>query len=205
MGEKVDDCDETFTFELTTDNEENPMPEKTTVTITGNGNASFGTITFSETGTYTYTVVEKAGDNEDCQYDNSTYTITYEVTNLEGLLEITKIVKKNGFESDVVEFTNIVEKEEPDVPVDPDKPVDPDEPVNPDEPTNPDEPSKPDDKKEEPENEDNGKVEPEKEETKPEENVKPIGPQTGDKVIMIMSIMVVAGIVLLITFKRRRK
>jgi hypothetical protein len=130
---------------------------------------------------------------------------------LEGLLEITKIVKKNGFESDVVEFTNIVEKEEepepvdPDVPVDPDKPVDPDEPVNPDEPTNPDEPSNPDDKKEEPANGDNGKVEPEKEETKPEENVKPIGPQTGDKVIMIMSILVVAGLVFVITFKKRRK
>lgn len=204
-GEKVENCDETFTFELSTDDETNPMPEKTSVTVKGNGTASFGTITFSETGTYTYTVVEKAGSNAECQYDNSTYTITYEVTNLEGLLEITKIVKKNGFESGAVEFTNIVEKEEPVTPVNPD-PEDPTEPVDPANPEKPTDPTKPEDK-EEPAKEDDGKVEPTKEEQqeeiKPAEPIKPIGPQTGDKVMIVMSILVVAGIVMIVTFKRR--
>ena len=202
-GEKVENCDETFTFELSTDDETNPMPEKTSVTVKGNGTASFGTITFSETGTYTYTVVEKAGSNEECQYDNSTYTITYEVTNLEGLLEITKIVKKNGFESGAVEFTNIVEKEEEPEPVKPDEPADPEDPTNPENPTDPTKPEE--GNKEEPAKEDEGKVEPTKEGTKQEESIKPIGPQTGDKVMIVMSILVVAGIVLIVTFKRRRK
>ena len=184
-GEVVNNCDETFTFELTTDNEENPMPENSSVRITGNGTASFGTIAFSETGTYTYTVVEKAGDNDKCTYDDAKFTIVYEVTNAEGLLEVTKVVKKNGFESDVVEFTNVVEKEDEPEPV---------EPTQPDEPEEPTEPTEPEDNKEEPENKDEGEVEP----------AKPASPQTGDNIIMIMSILVVAGVVVAITFKKRK-
>ena len=109
-GSIIEDCTEEFTFELTADDESFPMPENTRVTITGNGEATFGTITFDSTGTYTYKIVEKAGNSDIYTYDDTEYTIVYEVTNPEGLLEISKTVKKNGFNGDVVAFTNILSK-----------------------------------------------------------------------------------------------
>lgn len=131
-NETIEDCEDTFSFELTANDEKYPMPEGTnrkSVTIKGNGTASFGTITFTETGTYTYTVTEIAGNADDYTYDTSKYTITYEVINPEGLLEVTKTVKKNGFNSDVIAFTNKTDKyeeDEHDNPVNPDKPSDSD-------------------------------------------------------------------------------
>ena len=118
-----ENCKDTFTFELRAKDEGYPMPEgarkngeqetsSKIITITGNGTASFGTITFTETGTYTYVVTERAGDSEDYTYDNTTYTVVYEVTNPEGLLEVTKTVKKNGFRGDAITFTNVTTKED---------------------------------------------------------------------------------------------
>ncbi len=109
-GEQLEDCEEIFTFEIKAENENNPMPEHKTVTIEGNGEASFGELIFEKTGTYTYTIVEKVGDLEEYEYDNTVYTIVYEVTNPEGLLELTKTVKKNGFQGEAIEFTNRIYK-----------------------------------------------------------------------------------------------
>ena len=109
-GSIIEDCTEQFTFELTAEDESFPMPENNRVTITGNGDANFGTITFDSTGTYTYKIVEKVGNSDIYTYDDTEYTIVYEVTNPEGLLEISKTVKKNGFNGDVIAFTNILSK-----------------------------------------------------------------------------------------------
>ena len=131
----VENCKDTFTFELKAKDQSYPMPGEVSgngqenantkiATITGNGTASFGTITFTETGTYTYTITEVVGDSEDYTYDKATYTIVYEVTNESGLLEVTKIVKKNGFKGDTITFTNKTDKyieEEPKDPTNPDE------------------------------------------------------------------------------------
>lgn len=109
-GEQLENCKDTFTFEITPDDETNPMPENKTITTTGNGEENFGAITFTKTGTYSYKVTELAGDLDYYDYDDSVYTIVYEVTNADGLLEVTKSVKKNGFNSDVIVFINKISK-----------------------------------------------------------------------------------------------
>ena len=144
-SETIENCNDSFDFELTRNdgNAQNdadyPMPEKTNAKITGNGTASFGTITFTQTGTYTYKIIEKAGNSEDYEYDTSEYIVTFEVTNPEGLLEVNKTIKKDGFNSDVIVFTNKTDKYEPEPNPEPDTPAEPDKPSNPE---NPDEPSK---------------------------------------------------------------
>ena len=109
-GSVVENCDEVFSFEITAEDESYPKPENGVVAVTGNGEASFGTITFDTTGTYTYKVVEKSGNNKDYKYDDAEYTIVYEVTNPEGLLEVSKSVKKNGFNADTITFTNTLSR-----------------------------------------------------------------------------------------------
>ena len=144
-SETIENCNDSFDFELTRNdgNAQNdadyPMPEKTNAKITGNGTASFGTITFTQTGTYTYKIIEKAGNSEDYEYDTSEYIVTFEVTNPEGLLEVNKTIKKDGFNSDVIVFTNKTDKYEPEPDPEPDTPAEPDKPSNPEKP---DEPSK---------------------------------------------------------------
>ena len=129
----VENCKDTFTFELKAKDQSYPMPGEVSgngqenantkiATITGNGTASFGTITFTETGTYTYTITEVVGDSEDYTYDKATYTIVYEVTNESGLLEVTKTVKKNGFKGDTITFTNKTDKYNEEEPENPNKP-----------------------------------------------------------------------------------
>ena len=172
----------TYVFDLTSEDESNPMPEKTSVTIQGNGEANFGTVTFTEVGTYTYKIVERAGDNENCQYDSTEYTIVYEVTNTEGLLEITKTIKKNGFVGEVVEFNNIVTGEVPE----------PDDPENHDEPETPDEPD-------ETEKSDEEKSEPKQQEKKSNST------KTGDNVLVSLFILIISGTVLIITLVKENK
>ena len=113
IGKTFEDIDETFEFELTAENTQTPMPENNMATVKGTGTASFGTISFEETGTYTYTIKEKTENSkEDYEYDDSVYTVVYEVTNTEGLLEATKKVKKNGITASSVVFENKYKKEE---------------------------------------------------------------------------------------------
>ena len=144
-SETIENCNDSFDFELTRNdgNAQNdadyPMPEKTNAKITGNGTASFGTITFTQTGTYTYKIIEKAENSEDYEYDTSEYIVTFEVTNPEGLLEVNKTIKKDGFNSDVIVFTNKTDKYEPEPEPDPE----PDTPAEPDKPSKQEETTKP--------------------------------------------------------------
>ena len=109
-GTALNECNEEFTFEIIANEDSFPMPENSEVKVIGNGDASFGTITFDKTGTYTYKVVEKARNNDNYIYDDTEYTLVYEVTNPEGLLEVSKSVKKNGFEADNIIFTNTLSR-----------------------------------------------------------------------------------------------
>lgn len=109
---KVENFDEDFYFEITPENENNPMPENQEVKITSDGEINFGTIKFTEPGTYTYTIKQKVGDSENVEYDTSVYTLIFEVTNTEGLLEVSKTVKKDGFIVDTVLFINKIFKDD---------------------------------------------------------------------------------------------
>ena len=193
-GEAVDNCKDTFTFELKANDESYPMPGNSsskTITIIGNGTASFGTITFTQTGTYKYTITEKAGDSEDYTYDNASYTVVYEVTNESGLLEVTKTVKKNGFNADVVTFINKTDKYIEDEREEPTNPENPDKPVNED-----------DNVKKTEESQDDSSV--------PEKIVKVITqgvlPKTGDFVIVyvVLAILAISGIVFVIIKKNKK-
>ncbi|MBR2744466.1 MAG: LPXTG cell wall anchor domain-containing protein [Clostridia bacterium] len=198
-NETVEDCEDTFAFELTANDESYPMPEginRKSVTIDGNGTASFGTITFTKTGTYTYTVTEVAGNSNDYTYDTAKYTIVYEVINPEGLLEVTKTVKKNGFNSDVIAFTNKTDKYEKD------------EPGNSDEPENPDKPSSSDEEEKDEENP--NKVTKDNDGSATEKIVKVITqgvlPKTGDFVVVyaVLAIIAIAGIAFIIIKKNKK-
>ena len=194
-NETIEDCEDTFTFELTANDGSYPMPEgvsRKSVTIEGNGTASFGTITFTQTGTYTYTVTEVEGNSGDYTYDTAKYTITYEVINPDGLLEVTKTVKKNGFNSNVITFTNKTDKYEED---------------EPEESTNPENPDKPNDEddnvKKTEESQDDSSV--------PEKIVKLITqgglPKTGDFVVgyVVLAIIAIAGIAFVIIRNKKDK
>ena len=115
-NEVVDNCKDTFEFELSTQDESYPMPNNQTgmraiTTINGSGTASFGKITFTEVGTYVYIIREKREETEDYTYDETIYMIIYEVTSTDGLLEVTRAIMKDGFSGDAVVFTNIMNKE----------------------------------------------------------------------------------------------
>lgn len=223
--ELVENCADSFDFELIANDEnaENyPMPEKTNVKITGNGTESFGKITFTQTGTYTYKITEKAGNSEDYEYDNSEYIVTFEVTNPEGLLEVTRTIKKNGFNGDEVIFTNKTDKYEPE-PENPDDPVTPDEPENPEDPENPEKPENPGkpeepNKPENPSNSENENKNGEEKESKPhnlpdrviekvKENLKL--PKTGQTriayVAIIFIIVISAGVIVYIKISNNKK
>lgn len=74
----------TFTFVLTPNDESYPMPDGKTggskeMSISGAGSGEFGIIEFGAAGTYEYTVFEKNTGETGYGYDESTYTIRYEV------------------------------------------------------------------------------------------------------------------------------
>lgn len=205
-GKIIEECEDSFDFELTAGNvesganggntqngEDYPMPEKTNAKIIGNGTASFGEIIFTKTGTYTYKITEKSGNSEDYEYDKSEYIITFEVTNPEGLLEINQTIKKDGFNSDVIVFTNKTDKYEE---------KEPDSSGNPDEP---DEQVKPDDNKDSDDNEqeDENKAENEehKDESKNKQKENKQFPQTGQTrvVYIIFSVIIVISVAVIVS------
>jgi pilin isopeptide linkage protein len=128
--------DETFTFELTSDQNTFPMPSgiegKQDVTITGPGTATFGSWTYSTPGVYTYHAREVSGDNTEYAYDATVYEITDTVIlNDAGDLVVNRVVQKSvGKTVDgVLAFSNQYKPQEefPGPPENP--PVNP--PVNP--------------------------------------------------------------------------
>ncbi|MCF0133952.1 MAG: hypothetical protein HUJ72_08810 [Blautia sp.] len=76
---------EKYTIVMYSNEEGNPMPEGTVngeyaVTIEGNGNGEF-VLPFDRVGVYNYTILEQVGDNKDCAYDETVYTLTVTVVN----------------------------------------------------------------------------------------------------------------------------
>ena len=188
----VNNCEDTFKFKLEPKDKTSPMPESSITdnesiiketTVKGNGTASFGTIVFTETGTYVYTITELKENTDNYEYDETVYTVTYEVTNPEGLLELTKTVTKNGFRGDVIAFTN-VQKYKPSE----------DEPSE--DSKDPEEGNKSEESKESSENKDN------KENTN---NAQANNVKTGDVVVIYIANIIVVGAILVISIKCRRK
>lgn len=89
--------DSTFTFELTAQNKNNPMPAgskdgKKTLSITGSGEKEFGTWSYTEAGVYYYTISEVNTGEDGYTFDTSVYTITDTVKDVKGQLELTRVV-----------------------------------------------------------------------------------------------------------------
>ena len=84
--------DETFTFNIkaSADNPDGAvLPIDTTATVKGAGTASFGNITFSKVGTYKFEIREIAGESLGCTYDESVWTLTVKVENVDSALAVT--------------------------------------------------------------------------------------------------------------------
>lgn len=102
----------TFTFVFSAVNVSCPMPEGSNgtvkeISITGAGSKEIGEITFDKPGTYVYSISEKNGGVEGYSYDSTAYTVTYEVTEKNGELSITRTIKDNkGNITSAIEFTN---------------------------------------------------------------------------------------------------
>ncbi len=81
----------TFEFTISAD-AGNPaaatLPAKQTTTVIGEGTAEFGEITFEKAGTYNFTIAEKKGSDSGYEYDNSVWTLTVEVKDNDGVLEV---------------------------------------------------------------------------------------------------------------------
>ncbi len=105
--------DETFTFNIK-ESADNPsgakLPTDTTATVKGAGSTSFGNITFSKVGTYKFEIREIAGESLGCTYDDSVWTLTVKVENVDSALAVTShtYTKADGTtSSDNAEFENI--------------------------------------------------------------------------------------------------
>ncbi len=105
--------DETFTFNIkaSADNPDGAvLPTDTTATVKGAGTASFGNITFSKVGTYKFEIRETAGESLGCTYDDSVWTLTVVVENVDSALAVTShtYTKADGTaSSDNAEFENV--------------------------------------------------------------------------------------------------
>jgi len=67
--------DKTYSFKLTADDAESPLPEKTVITMTEAGEAEFGSAVFSLPGDYYYSVVQTTEDEMGFVLDTRTYRI----------------------------------------------------------------------------------------------------------------------------------
>lgn len=86
-----------FSFVMTATNPAFPMSTgsvngEKTMTRIGIGRVEFGDITFTETSTYTYVLQEKNLATPGYAYDQRSYLITYEVTDKDGQLTVTRTI-----------------------------------------------------------------------------------------------------------------
>ncbi|MBC5648049.1 Spy0128 family protein [Christensenella tenuis] len=86
-----------FNFTLTADDPAQPMPDGSvngvkTMTIVGSGEEDFGTWSYTKVGTYFYTIAEVNRGENDYTYDTTVYTITDTVNEVNGQLELTRVV-----------------------------------------------------------------------------------------------------------------
>ncbi|MCL1975424.1 MAG: hypothetical protein FWG61_04595 [Firmicutes bacterium] len=93
--------DSVFTFRLSAQNQQNPMPAGSVngvkiVKIAGAGQSSFGTWSYTEEGVYYYTVREENSGVAGYTYDNTVYTITDTVTAQNNKLVVERVVTNNS-------------------------------------------------------------------------------------------------------------
>lgn len=102
----------TFTFVLSAQDNTYPMPAGSTgavkeITITGTGKADFGDISFTKPGPYVYKVNERKGSAKGYVYDTTVYTVTYTVTQTDGVLNVTRtITDSKDLPAEALNFTN---------------------------------------------------------------------------------------------------
>lgn len=84
--------DSTFEFELV----DNNGTVLQTRTITGEGEFTFDSITYTDEGTFNYTIREKAGTASGWTYDKTNYSVVVTVGDVNGQLEATTKVTKEG-------------------------------------------------------------------------------------------------------------
>ena len=120
--------DEEFVFSLTA-KDDAPVPSKTKVTISGSGTASFGKWTYKKAGTYVYEVKELAGDNKNCEYDSTVFTVTDTVTDNDSVLTVSRTVTAGDETVGKIVFVNIYTEEDDETTTEEDtsKPVEGDE------------------------------------------------------------------------------
>lgn len=105
-SEDEGDAPNVFIFEMTRLDPSSPMPEGTTGNTARTrrllgGDAVFHNITFTQPGTYVYTIKEVTG-TQNIQYDQSVYTVTYNVTDDgTGQLEATRTMTKTDEDGNV--------------------------------------------------------------------------------------------------------
>jgi pilin isopeptide linkage protein len=84
-----------------------PMPPTSQLTIQGGGRASFGPIFYQHTGSYVYQIQQEQGTLTHCQYDDSVYTVTVQVTRTDsGRLSAAFHAKRNGKQTETVSFVD---------------------------------------------------------------------------------------------------
>ena len=106
---------QTFTFDFEA-LDGAPLPEgakngKLVVTIDGEGTVELGQVSFTKPGAYVYRCYEETGDAEGYTYDQTVYTVTYEVTETVDGLDYTRtITKDNDEQAEGLDFTNAYKK-----------------------------------------------------------------------------------------------
>ena len=91
----------TFKFALIAGDPTNPMPEGSengvkTMTIVGSGEKDFGTWSYTKPGIYFYTVKEINTGETEYDYDKTIYTITDNVSDNSGQLEVNRVVTNDN-------------------------------------------------------------------------------------------------------------
>lgn len=87
----------TFTFKLEAEDKSNPMVAGSVdgvklMTIVGPGEEDFGTWSYTKAGTYKYTISEVNNSETGYTYDKAIYTITDQVTDVNGQLTVARTV-----------------------------------------------------------------------------------------------------------------
>lgn len=110
-GANTFDISNAFTFTLTGEDDDTPMPETTTITNpdSNGGTASFGDITYTEAGTYEYKVKESGSVDGIVNDANSEKTVTVTVVDNDRGQLVASIVPGNDITEDgALKFTNKV-------------------------------------------------------------------------------------------------
>lgn len=94
-GDVPEGKDQTFTFTMSA-SEDNPegarMPEPAAAEVTGSGSVGFGEIIFDQSGVYSFEIREENGGAPGYSYDGNVWTVTVNVEDNNGVLEIADVV-----------------------------------------------------------------------------------------------------------------